>query len=60
MKNILFALWGAAIASGWWGIAVFGSFMLNDGAGITIVTALLTLGMIVWIICEGIKEADDE
>jgi len=51
MRDILFALWGGAIASAWWAVAIFG---VTTGQGTLILSAgALSMGMIVYIIVKG-------
>ena len=54
MRDILFTLWGGAIASAWWAVAMFG---VTTGQGtLTFSAGALSMGMIVYIVMKGINE----
>jgi len=57
MRNILFALWGAAIASGWWVIGM-GIAPRAGTPPVVAATILLSLGMLVFIIFSALAEED--
>jgi hypothetical protein len=55
MRDILFALWGAAIASEWWVIGM-GIVPRAGTPPIVAATILLSLGMLVFIIVSALNE----
>ena len=57
MRNILFALWGAAITSGWWAIGT-GIVLRAVMVPVIAATVLLSFGMLVFIISSALDEKE--
>ena len=55
MKEIMFALWGAVIASGWWAIGVL-AFPGQWRQGTLLVTVIASISMVIFVIVRGLQE----